>query len=106
MILRHSDEEHCRKKSSWDPPTFCLLNFFKSLDKFQLSLLSLGSHGLRKIPESLGIRQVQCLEDRCTAGINSLRRVCALGETSGATLFSFMVLFIGLLSFGLTPSGD
>lgn len=92
-----------KKQSSWDLPTFSLLNFFKPLDKFQLPFLGLGPHGLRKISESLGIRQVQRLEGRWAAGVNSPQTLVCPSETSGATLFSFMVLFIGLWSFGLTP---
>lgn len=77
LTSRHSEKEHCRKKSSWDLLTFSLLNLFKPLDEFQLPFLGLSAHGLRKIAESLGIHQVQCLEGECVTGVNSLGPTCA-----------------------------
>ena len=77
LTSKHSDKEHCRKKSSWDLLTFSLLNLFKPLDEFQLPFLGLSSHGLRKITESLGIHQVQCLESKCATGVNSPGPSCA-----------------------------
>ena len=93
LTSRHSDKEQCRKKSSWNLLTFSLLNLFKPLDEFQLPFLGLSSHGLH---------QVQCLEGKCATGVNSPGPSCAPARRQ-EPVFSFMVLFIGLLSFALTP---
>lgn len=69
---------------SWELRTFDLFNLFKPLDEFQLPLLGLSPHGLGKIPESLGIGQVQRLKGRCTAAVTP----SAL-PAPGATLFKF-----------------
>lgn len=92
---------HTQPKLSKYVPTFNLFNFFKPLGKFQLSFLGLSPHWLRKIPESLGICQVQHLEGRHAAELTP-----PSPGAPGAMLFSFMAPFISLLSFGLNPCGD